>query len=122
MRKFFAFVCTGTLAMLVYVYAEVAAVKTGYDIRKQEESKSLLTDRARALEYNISRMKAPGTLERKLEARKIVLESPKTWQTLVMPGSRPVRPVAAEPMLARTPFFTKFLIGTAQAEAKETVD
>lgn len=121
MRKFFAFVCTGTLAMLVYVYAEVAAVKTGYDIRKQEETKTLLSDRARALEYNIARMKAPGTLERKLEARKIVLESPKTWQTLVMPGRKPVRP-AAEPMLARAPFFTKFLVGTAQAEAKEAVD
>lgn len=120
MKKFFAAVCTGTLAMLVYVYAEVAAVKTGYDIRKQEETKSLLSDRARALEYNIARMKAPGTLERKLEARKIVLESPKTWQTLQMPGAKPVRP--AESSFARPPFFTKFLVGTAQAEAKEAVD
>lgn len=122
MKKFFAFVCTGTLSMLVYVYAEVAAVKTGYEIRKQEETKTLLTDRARALEYSIARMKAPGTLERKLEARKIVLEPPKTWQTLVMPGVKPVRPADAEPFFARAPLFTRFLVGTAQAEAKEAVD
>ena len=122
MKKFFAFVCTGTLAMLVYVYAEVSAVKTGYEIRKQEESKTLLTDRARALEYSIARMKAPGTLERKLEARKIVLESPKTWQTLVLPDQRRLKAATVEPMFGRAPFFTKFLVGTAQAEAKEAAD
>jgi post-segregation antitoxin (ccd killing protein) len=38
------------------VHAQVEAVRIGYTIRKQEETKVLFLDRARALKYNISRL------------------------------------------------------------------
>ena len=121
MKRFMMFLFCATLGCFLYVYEEVDAVKTGYRIRKQEETKVLLVDRARALKYNIARLKAPGNLEKKLAARKITLESPKTWQTLMMPGAM----IAPKPEMIRTvqsypAHLMKFLIGTAQAEAKES--
>ncbi len=110
---------TVTLSGLVYVYSEIEAVKIGYQIRKQEETKVQLLDRARALKYNVARLKAPHNLERKLIAQKIVLDSPKQWQTLVMQGPRGVQPQMAGPVKQEPPFFTKFFVGTAQAEAKD---
>ena len=121
MRRFAAALTLLTLAGLVYVYTEIEAVEIGYSIRKQEESKTLCLDRQRALKYNIARMKAPGILEKKLEADHIVLESPKAWQTLVLPakgGSAPSE--LMRPFLSHPSLLTKFLIGTAQAEANES--
>lgn len=118
MKRFFSVLLCATLAGLFYVYAEVEAVRIGYTIRKQEEKKTLLLDRARALKYNIARLKAPDTLEKKLVARRIELQSPKSWQTLVLSnGSRPAKAVLASS--AAAPFFSKFFVGTARAEAKE---
>jgi hypothetical protein len=119
-KRFFAALLTVTLAGLTYVYAEVEAVKIGYRIRKQEEQKVLFLDRARALQYNIARLKAPHNLERKLSAQRIALESPKSWRTLVLAG--PAKPASAAPApeIARPPFFGRLFMGTAQAEAKET--
>ena len=91
MKRFTAIVVLATLASLFYVFAEVEAVKIGYVIRKQEEQKVLVLDRARALKYNIAQLKAPHNLERKLQAQKIALESPKAWKTLVLPGAGVVR-------------------------------
>jgi|GEM_PF-5997902 len=101
-----------TMAGLTYVYEEVEAVKTGYMIRKQEESKVLLLDRGRALKYNIAHLKAPANLERRLASRQIVLGAPKAWQTVILPGTSP-RSMPAPALLS------KFFVGTAQAEAKE---
>jgi hypothetical protein len=117
MKKFIVGVVCVTLAGLCYVFLEVEAVKIGYKIQKQEEVRGLALDRARALKYNIAQLKAPHNLERKLRAQKIELASPKAWQTLVLPGAVRRKPDAS---LLRPPFFTKFLVGTAQAEAKET--
>ena len=116
MKRFVWAVVFTTLAGLFYVYLEVEAVKIGYAIRKQEESKVLALDRARALKYNIARLKAPHNLERRLTAQKIQLESPKAWQTLVLPGAAPAKRVVVS---QRPAFFPKFFVGTAQAEAKE---
>ena len=118
MTRFLAFLVSGTLAGLFYVHAEVEAVKIGYEIRKQEEAKVQALDRARALKYNIARLKAPGNLERKLLAQRIQLESPKAWQTLVLPGSGLEKP--SVDAISHPPFFAKFFVGTAQAEAKES--
>ena len=123
MKRFISALAVVTLAGLVYVYTEVEAVKIGYAIRKQEESKMLCLDRQRALKYNIARMRSPGVMEKKLAAQRIVLESPKAWQTLVL--SNPSASVAAKPDLMR-PFLshpsilTRFLVQTAQAEANES--
>lgn len=120
MKRFVGFVVMGMLASLFYVSQEVEAVKIGYTIRKQEETKTLYLDRSRALQYNIARLKAPNTLEKRLEAKKISLQAPKSWQTLVLSQPRPATDSAARSFLAQPPVLTKFLVGTAQAEAKES--
>jgi hypothetical protein len=117
MKRFVAAIVCITLAGLCYVFAEVEAVKIGYTIRKQEEAKVLALDRARALKYNIARLKAPHNLERKLLAQKILLESPKSWQTLVLPGAVTRRPQVEH---SNQLPFVKFFVGTARAEAKES--
>lgn len=121
MRRFLAILVSSTVAGLLYVGLEVEAVKTGYTIRKHEETKTLLLDRARTLKYNIARLSAPQVLEKQLLARQIALESPKSWQTLLLPGAQDrsaAPPVAGA--LARRPFLARFFVGTAQAEAKES--
>ena len=122
MRRFAAFMICITLAGLIYVGAEVEAVKIGYTIRKQDEMKVQLLDRARALKYNIDRLEAPHNLERKLVAQRIQLESPRQWQTLVMSGANgtKARPLIQESFFQSPHFFGRFFVGTAQAEAKES--
>lgn len=122
MKKFVAMVVLVTLAGLVYVYSEVEAVKIGYTIRKQEETKTMFLDRARALQYNIARLKSPANLERKLLAQKINLESPKSWQTLVVnSGKKPAtRPEMAQSLWMRPTMLAKIFVGTAEAQAKES--
>lgn len=120
MKRFAAIVVLATLAGLFYVYAEVEAVRIGYTIRKQEEEKLQALDRARALKYNIARLKAPHNLERKLLAQRIELASPKQWQTLVLADAGNRRTGIVRPDAVRPPFFTRFFLGTAQAEAKES--
>ena len=121
MAKFISFVLCATLAGLFYVYGETEAVKIGYTIRKQEEIRTQALDRSRALKYNIARLKAPHNLERRLMAQHIMLESPKSWQTLALSSGLSVkRPaLAGISMTNRPPFFSRFFVGTAQAEAKE---
>ena len=120
MRRLLAMLALGTAASLIYVSQEVEAVKVGYTIRKQEENKTLFLDRARALKYNIARLKAPNTLEKRLTAQKISLQSPKSWQTLVISPAADRRQAAARPMLVQPAIFGKLFVGTAQAEAKES--
>ena len=122
MRRFAAFIICLTLAGLVYVTAEVEAVKIGYTIRKQDEVKVQALDRARALKYNVDRLEAPHNLERKLLAQKIQLESPRQWQTLVVtgPAGMKERPSVQESLFQSPHFFGRLFVGTAQAEAKES--
>ena len=91
MKRFITCLALLTVAALFYVYQEVEAVKVGYMIRKQEETKTLYLDRARALKYNMARLKAPNSLERRLLSARIVLQAPKSWQTLVISPSVAVR-------------------------------
>ena len=112
-----------TLTGLFYVYEEVEAVKVGYEIRKLDQEKALQLDRMRALKYNIARLKAPEVLEKRLLLQKIKLESPRSWQTMTVPADAGVS--RRNPWLAKAWFvspgtFSKFFLGTAQAEAKET--
>jgi hypothetical protein len=118
MKRFVAMLALGTLAGLTYVSQEVEAVKIGYTIRKQMETKTLFLDRTRALKYNIARLKAPGTLEKRLTAQNITLQSPKSWQTLVISPNGARREAARS--MAGQPMFSKLFVGTAQAEAKES--
>ena len=120
MKRFLAMVALGTIASLGYVSQEVEAVKIGYTIRKQEETKTLFLDRARALKYNIARLKAPNTLEKRLTAQKISLQAPKSWQTLVMSGGNAGRRSAQPSLFSQPPSLNKLFMGTAQAEAKES--
>ena len=118
MRRFLAGLLLVMSGALFYVYQEVETMKTGYVIRKQEETKTQFLDRARALKYNVARLKAPSNLERRLTAQRIVLQSPKSWQTLVIGPSKAAEPKMAD-LFARPSFFGKLMVGTAQAEAKE---
>lgn len=120
MKRFTAIVVLATLAGLFYVFEEVEAVKIGYQIRRQEEQKVLALDRGRALKYNIARLKAPHNLERKLLAQRIQLESPKSWQTIVLPEAGMAKSKSAMAATGRPPLFVRFFMGTAQAEAKES--
>ena len=120
MKRFVTCLLLVTAACLFYVYQEVEAVKVGYMIRKQEETKTLYLDRARALKYNIARLKAPNNLERRLLNARIVLQAPKSWQTLVIASPAARQSNAVNSLLSRPPLFGKFLVGTAQAEAKES--
>ena len=120
MKRFITCLVLTTAASLFYVYQEVEAVKVGYMIRKQEETKTLYLDRARALKYNIARLKAPNNLERRLLNARIVLQAPKSWQTLVISSSVGKPSAAASSLLSRPPLFGRLLVGTAQAEAKES--
>ena len=109
-----------TSAGLFYVYQEVEAVKIGYTIRKQEQIKTESLDRARSLKYNIARLKAPLDLEKRLLAEHILLESPKSWQTLMIAGKPGVNKPSGSRFWLERPFFVgRFFVGTAQAEAKE---
>ena len=110
-----------TAAGLVYVFLGVGAVTVGYEVRRQEEIKSQLLDRGRALTYNVARLKAPNNLERRLLAQRILLEAPKKWQTLMISGGPNASKTPNESMpLNPPPFFSKFLVGTAQAETKKS--
>ena len=120
MKRFFAGLILVTFAALSYVYQETEAVKVGYMIRKQEETRTQFLDRARALKYNVARLKAPDNLERRLSAQRIVLQVPKSWQTLEATPSGAGRPTVAHSFLNHPPFFGKLFVGTAQAEAKES--
>ena len=120
MKRFLVMVALGTIASLGYVSQEVEAVKIGYTIRKQEETKTQFLDRARALKYNIARLKAPNTLEKRLTAQKISLQSPKSWQTLVISAGGQRRTAAETSLLSQPPILSKLFMGTAQAEAKES--
>ena len=120
MRRFLVIVSLGVAAALFYVSQEVEAVKVGYTIRKQEETKSQYLDRARALKYNIARLKAPNNMERRLSAQRIVLQSPKSWQTLVIASKSVAEPGLAESLLMRSPLLSRLMVGTARAEAKES--
>ena len=121
MRRFAAFLIGVTFAGLVTVYAEVEAVKIGYTIQKKEQMKVQALDRARALKYNINRLEAPHNLERKLLAQRIQLESPRQWQTLVISNAGVKRSEISQQSLFQSPhLFGRFLLGTAQAEAKES--
>ena len=120
MTRFLTAVIFFAVAGLSCVYTEVEAVKIGYYIQKQEDMKTSMIDRARALTYNIARLKAPGNLERKLAVQKIVLQARKQWRTLVMPDQvRLARESLMKPFV-EVPQVAKFFIGTARAEAKET--
>ena len=119
MKQFVALLLCATLAGLCYVYEEVEAVKIGYEIRKKDEKKTLLLDRARALKYNIAHLQAPHNLEKKLSAQRIELQAPKSWQTLVFADDRAKGSGIAGNTLNR-PFISRFFVGTAQAEAKES--
>ncbi|MBI4431986.1 MAG: hypothetical protein HY592_00680 [Candidatus Omnitrophica bacterium] len=119
MKRFLFILTSVTLASLVHVYAEVEAVKTGYRIRKQEEAKMMILDRSRALRYSIAHLKAPHNLERKLSAQRIALASPQSWKTLVIPARSGQSRAAVQKHAPGAPFFTRFFVGTAQAEAKE---
>ena len=122
MRRFLAMVSCVTLAGLFYVYEEVEAVKIGYAIRRQEGIKTQLLDRGRALEYTIAHLKAPDNLERKLLDRHILLKPPRQWETIVVAGSGVRGPAGAvKASLTAPSFFTRFFLGTAQAEAKESL-
>lgn len=121
MKRFVASLICATIAGLFYVSMEVEAMKIGYTIRKQEEIRTQFLDRGRALKYNIARLEAPHNLERKLMAQKIMLAAPKEWQTLVMANGKRVQPNARSlSSLNQPPYFLKFFVGTAQAEAKDT--
>ena len=120
MRRFLAIVVLATSAALFYVSQEVEAVKVGYTIRKQEETRTQYLDRARALKYNIARLKAPNNMERRLSAQRIVLQSPKSWQTLVIASKPVAEPGLAQSLLMRSPLFSRLMVGTARAEAKES--
>ena len=121
MKRFVSAVVLVTVACLVYVFAEVQTFKIGYTIRKQEEMKTQLLDRARALKYNIARLKSPVNLERRLTAQKVLLESPKTWQTIVMAGQAPVRrEMFAQSLWNQPSILGKLFMGTAEAQAKES--
>ena len=118
MKRFLAALLLVTVAALFYVYQEVEAVQVGYVIRKQEQTKTQFLDRARALKYNIARLKAPNNLERRLTAQRIVLLAPKSWQTLVLSPSGAKAPAAGSAWTP--PLLGKLWVGTAQAEAKES--
>ena len=120
MRRFLAGVTLVTVAALFQVFQETEAVKIGYTIRKQEQAKVQCLDRARALKYNIARLKAPNNLERRLTAQRIMLQSPKVWEKLVMTSSPTAVPGVVESFLTRAPMFSRLLLGTARAEAKES--
>jgi len=121
MTRFILFVISTTFAGLVFVYTEVEAVKIGYTIRKQDEAKTQLLDRERALKYNIASLKSPHNLERRLVAQRILLESPKQWQTLVLANAAAGKKASGVGTgLPRPPLFSRFFVGTAQAEAKES--
>ena len=120
MIRYLCILAVITCAALVTVFEEVEAVKVGYTIRKQEEARTQALDRARALKYNIACLKSPQNLERRLAAQRILLESPKAWQTLVMPGVRGgARPAMIDPAISQPSFFGRFFVGTARAESKE---
>jgi hypothetical protein len=119
MKRFFAALALVMTASLFYVYQEVEAVKVGYVIRKQQETRTQFLDRARALKYNIARLTSPNNMERRLSAQRIVLQSPKTWQTLVIGQPKKPDPKMAQMFAARPSFLGKLMVGTAQAEAKE---
>ena len=128
MKRFAAAVVLVTLACLGYVYAEVETFKIGYTIRKQEEMRTQFLDRARALKYNIARLKSPANLEKRLAAQKVLLESPKTWQTLVVTNQPTVQPgwqtnshlIWMQSVLTHPSIVPRFFVGTAEAQAKES--
>lgn len=121
MRRFLLILFSVTLAGLLYVYTEVEAMKLGYTIRKGEESKTQLMDRGRALRFQVSNLKSSANLEKRLSERRVVLESPKELKTLVLNAYAQPKPQEnIMQTFLKQPFFNKFFIGTAQAEARES--
>ncbi len=121
MKRFMTGLVLVTIASLSYVFAGVQTFQIGYTIRKQEEMKVQLLDRARALKYNIAKLKSPANLEKRLLAQKVLLASPKTWQTLVLADQARTQSTSwTQSVLANPALWGKFLVGTAEAQAKES--
>ncbi len=120
MTRFLAILVSVTVAGLLYVYTEVEAVTLGYRIRKQEEMKTQILDRSRTLRYQVSNLKSASELEKTLAARRVELEQPKEWRTLVLAGAKAPVTEPAVTSFFRQGLWNKFFIGTAQAEARES--
>ena len=121
MLKYMALLFCISLAGLFYVYEEVEAVKIGYTIRKQEETKVLWLDHARALKYNRAHLESSNYLEKQLAAERIQLEAPKAWETLVIySGHRVNSKPGFAASIRQAAFFNRFFMGTAQAEANDS--
>lgn len=123
MKRFLSAVILITLGSLFYVHLEVEAVQVGYSLQKREALKVQFLDRARALKYNIASFKAPHYLEKRLSSWRIHLETPQSWETLVLSSERraPLKDSNWMRMSAdMAGVFGRFLVGTAQAEAGES--
>ncbi len=88
LKTFITFLAFLTITTFLYVHQRVEAVKLSYFINKNESTLNKLLDQRRELEYNVTKMKAPGELELKLAREEIDLVLPQRWQVFEVAGLR----------------------------------
>lgn len=114
MRRYLLVLTVLTLVGLLRVWAEVEALKVGYDIQRHNLTKLALREYQREMGSRIALAKAPGILEERLLAYRINLAQPKL---LEIARSRPTG-AAQDQGAGKTgrDFFDQLFVGTAQAE------
>ena len=63
-----------TLACLIYVWQQVKLVELNYGLLKREKQFVKLVDKNRIMKYNVSQLKSPETVEKKLLASHIKMK------------------------------------------------
>jgi hypothetical protein len=63
-----------TFTSLVYVWQQIRLVEFNYQLLQKERIFSKLIDQNRILQYNVFKLKSPGTLENRLYAKHINLK------------------------------------------------
>jgi hypothetical protein len=114
-----------TTAAIMYVHEQIELVKLGYEIDCKDRKIKEMLDQRDILMYNISNLESPSRLESALMSKKVAVSYPKRAhvillsKTPVYTGSLPVLNVSG--LDERMPIFRffDFLVGRAEAHARE---
>lgn len=107
-----------TALALSYVWQKVELVKVSYEVKKAEGEIGRLLDRNGSLVYNVASLSSPSRLAREVEARNLVVVSPKNFEIVRLIQIEPVESQIYGQAQARRSIFSLFTL-SAQAEASQ---
>ena len=93
--------CVITAVLLLYVHERVEMLRLSYHIYEKSAQLSKRAEEFRQLKFEVSQLRSPQSLERRLQELSFPLTVPKEIKVLKVP-SEPVSPVG-EPLPLRAP-------------------